>query len=162
MRIARMLVFVLAPLALPAAAQDTPVPGDVTFEVPLNLTRLAPDITRVAVWCSISTSALANPRIIRGQVAANQLSAQVEEPVANGRVVKTVRVTVAVPRGTLRADATGQSADYKCTLSGYSVGIPGRTSQGWAAGWDRFDEKQDKASFRLTPTPADITGNFTW
>ena len=147
-------------LLFPAIARAQTIPGDVTFEVPLNLTRLAADITKIDVSCGIESSALGNTRLIRGQPVSTPLAGRVEVPVVNGRVVQTVRVVVAISPGTLQ-DPTGKTATYTCALTGYSVGIPDRYA-GWSAGWDRFLEDHEKSSFRLSPTPAEITGSFTW
>ena len=67
------------------AVESQTVPGDVTFDVPLNLTRLWGEITKVAVWCKISSDALVGTR-------NKQLQAQLELPVAAGQLVTTARV----------------------------------------------------------------------
>ncbi len=53
-------------LLIPRIATTQTVPGDVTFEVPINLTWFNLQITRIDVTCSIFTDALANTRTIRG------------------------------------------------------------------------------------------------
>lgn len=133
------------------------IPGDVTFEVPLNLTRLAPDITKVAIWCVISSEALVGtPR--------KQLQTQLELPVAAGQLVSTARVVVPVsskafidPNGIVPKDPTGQPATYKCSLSGFSV-LP----VGKGGGWNLFGPDIKKPGFHLTPTPSPSEGSFVW
>lgn len=156
MRIHRFLALIPALAMFPALAQDQPVPGDVTFVVPLNLTRLAADITQVDVTCFITSEAIPAARMTR-----DRLMGHVVMPVAGGRVVTTANVVVAVPQGSL-VEPAGKTANYECMLSGYSTGVrDGRTTI-VRAGWYPFDETRAGPSFRLMPMPQPITGSFNW
>lgn len=147
---------------LPGSAFAQTIPGDVTFEVPLNLTRLPGDITKVAVGCSIESEAVQGGRMIRGKFIPQILATQVEFPVTAGRVVTTASIVVSIPPGTL-VDPIGKSATYRCTIMAYSIGSgASRTSAGLPAAWGLFDEKDPNPSFHLSPTPQPITGKFAW
>ena len=79
-------------LLLPSTAhaqQAQSIPGDVTFELPVNLTRISGAISKVMVTCNISSAALAGS-------PNKKLAAQVELPVVAGQVVTTVGVVVPV------------------------------------------------------------------
>ena len=133
------------------------IPGDVTFDVPLNLTRLWGEITKVAVWCKISSDALVGTRNKR-------LQTQLELPVAAGQLVTTARVVVAVPStaftdptGAITGSPTGKPATYQCSLSGFSA-LPST----YGGGWNVFSADSTNQAFHLTPTPSPISGNFVW
>ena len=67
-------------LLLPSTAhaqQAQSIPGDVTFELPVNLTRISGAISKVMVTCNISSAALAGS-------PNKKLAAQVELPVVAG------------------------------------------------------------------------------
>ena len=156
MRFTRTLFFIAtSSLFLPRAAQAQPVssiPGDVTFAVPVNLTRLAPEITKVLVACSISSPVFSAP--------ATALTSQVEFPVAAGQVVTSALVTVPVSAASFAKPGEGGPASYVCTLSGYSVG-----TTDFAAGWNSFDPKVSKGTspaYRVSPIPSPLTGTFSW
>jgi len=138
-------------------AEGKTTPGDVTFEVPLNLTRLWGEITKVAVWCKISSNALVGTR-------NKEVQAQLELPVASGQLVTTARVVVPVtptsfvdPTMAITPGPTGQAANYDCKLSGFSM-LP--TSNG--GGWHLFSAESTNPAFRLSPTPSPIKGSFVW
>jgi len=120
---------------------------DVTFKVPLNLTGIATAITKVKVGCNINSPALP---VVAGS-AANVVSAFVEIPVSGGQVVTTA--TVVVPVSRLDTSNGKTSATYRCIMWGFS-----QTGQDW----DTFDEMAPRPIYRLSPTPANITGTFTW
>lgn len=139
------------------AVESQTVPGDVTFDVPLNLTRLWGEITKVAVFCKISSDALVGTR-------NKQLQAQLELPVAAGQLVTTARVVVSVPSTAftdptmaITGSPTGKPASYQCSLSGFSM-LP--ASNG--GGWNTFSAESTNMAFRLTPTPSAIAGSFVW
>jgi hypothetical protein len=153
----RMAIF-LSCLLLPALGTTQSIPGDVTFVVPLNLTQLYLDITKIAVDCSITSNAI-DPALVGVQ---NALVKQIEFPVAAGRLVTTASIVVSIPPGAL-IDPIGKVANYQCRLSGYSVGTKKpRQAGGFPAGWDNFEANHVNPSFRLAPTPALITGSFVW
>lgn len=136
------------------------IPGDVTFEVPLNLTRLASDITKVKVGCSITSAAF--PKQPETKVI-QIISAQVELPVSAGQLVTTARVTVPItadnfvdPVTMIRQDPTGKSAEYQCDLRGFT-GV-------WQVftGVSQVPNEKNPNPIRLSPAPVPITGTFTW
>ena len=141
------------------AVQWKSIPGDVTFEVPLNLTRLAPDITKVLVTCSLASDAFPI-RKIRGVAVQWPYGATVELPVSAGHLVTTARVVVSItvdkfmdPATGVGQEPTGKSANYQCDIMGFS-------SRG--GGWQQFTDTSPNTSLRLSPTPAPITGTFVW
>jgi len=87
-----------------------------------------------------------------GQLSGGgRVSKQVELVPSNAQLVQTVSVVVPIP--TLDT-SKGTSANYRCTLSGFSQSMQQ---------WGRFGDLQTVATvFRLTPAPADITGMFNW
>jgi hypothetical protein len=131
---------VLAALSAPRslAAQTM-----VTFEVPVNLTQLAPEITKIRVYCVIKSTAIVAPN------AGNQ-SGTDELPVLGGQLVTTMRVVISFPAGTLQAP-TGKTAQYQCDLQGVT-----------ASGAGGFSETTSVTAFQLKPTPPSLTGNFVW
>jgi hypothetical protein len=144
---------------LPVSGVAQSPAGEVTFEVPLQLTRLAPDITKVRVMCVITSSAF-ETLVIEG-VASRAVMSQVEIPVTGGQVVTNATVVVAIPAGAL-TNPEKASADYECSIMGYSIGRPTVPRGTTGAGWDGFDAGQRKPSFQITPTPANIVGKFPW
>ncbi|MDH4152375.1 MAG: hypothetical protein OEV01_01180 [Nitrospira sp.] len=138
------------------------IPGDVTFEVPLNLTRLTSDITKVRVECSITSDAF--PK--QPETKVNQIKiigAQVELPVLAGQLVTTARVIVPItaddfvdPVTMIRQDPTGKSAKYQCDLWGFT-GV-------WQVftGFSQVPDEKNPNPIRLSPAPAPISGTFTW
>jgi len=132
----------LAPVAVITANSS-----DVTFTMPLNFTHLSSDIAKIKVDCVIKSAALPS-RQARSEPG---IAVKTEEyPVAAGQLVRTA--TVVVPISDLDNPA-GKSASYICSTMGFS------TSQ---QKWDLFDSAQPTLAFRLSPAPANLTGNFTW
>jgi hypothetical protein len=125
----------------PAEAQAV---GDVTFTVPLNITQMSPDITKVAVWCRITGPAI--------HTRSGNIQAQVELVPQVGQVVTTATVVVAWVN-TDMTDPTGTQASYTCSLSGFSNSLQR---------WDIFREDHPTPAFRLKPTPTELTGTFVW
>lgn len=125
----------------PAEAQAV---GDVTFTVPLNITQMSPDITKVAVWCRITGPAI--------HTRSGNIQAQVELVPQAGQVVTTATVVVAWVN-TDMTDPTGTQASYTCSLSGFSNSLQR---------WDIFREDHPTPAFRLKPTPTELTGTFVW
>ncbi len=134
------------------AAQTTS--GDVTFRLPLNLTQLSSDITKIMFSCSISGDAIPqgpNPRLDRqGRPYPPSLDKQAEYSVSGGQLVTTA--IVVVPTGGLD-NPIGKTANYNCLITGYSTSLQQ---------WSYFEEGHATAAFRLSPTPPRITGSFVW
>jgi hypothetical protein len=164
MSIRSQFISLFCSLLLPAASLAQSIPGDVTFVVPVNLALLYPDITMIAVECSISSDAIPLTPTADGGKARQPLVNKVELPVSAGRLASTVMVVVAVPSAALIAP-TGKLANYQCRLSGYSTATKfgrGDPPGSGPIGWGNFDANHINPSFRVSPTPAPITGSFTW
>jgi len=143
----RIAPFIVAGLLVIAGGAVRPAEaqvGDVTFTVPLNLTQMSPDITKVAVWCKITGPAI--------HTRSGNIQAQVELVPQAGQLVTTATVVVAWVN-TDMTDPTGTQATYSCSLSGFSNSLQR---------WDIFSETQATPVFRLKPTPAELTGTFVW
>jgi hypothetical protein len=145
--------------SLPSAAQTNQ--GDITFTVPINVTQLLADITKVRVTCAVTSQAITdNRRVEKGVTQPGQVGKAEEYPVSNGQVVRTVTIVLSVA-GVLE-NPTGKVASYGCNLQGYSNSL-----QRWAP----FNHCQSSATgnectevaFRLSPLqqPGN-TGTFTW
>ena len=149
-------------LILPGWASAQTIPGDVTFEVPLNLTRLAPEIRQIDITCHITGKGIAMPRAgSRGAPREGGFTGHVVLDVVQGRLVTTANVVVPVQTADYSV-LTGQTANYECMITAYSSGSGGRTSRGTPAGWNVLDSKSGNPSFRFSPTPQPITGSFVW
>lgn len=131
-----------------ARAQTQSSSADVTFVVPLNLTNLASDVTRVRVRCEISSGSLYSPRTGEAEVA-----------VAAGQVVTTLQVVVLIPVSAIDFGKLA-SARYDCSLSGFTPSF----------GWQDFLTNSTNPSYRL-PSPSTgtatstryvLTGSFNW
>jgi hypothetical protein len=136
-----------------AHAQTTSSTGDpvITFTMPLVLDKISSDIRQVAVYCRITSSA------IPGRTS-NTVSAQADFFVRNGQLYdatgqQITTATVPVIATGLDPNASGQQASYSCSLSGYSMSLQK---------WDAFDAAHAVPAFRLSPTPAPLTGSFVW
>ncbi len=130
------------------------VPGDVTFEVPINLTRLSSYISKVAVTCQFGTRIDPNIGTI-GTTSGSTgvLYKMVELPVLAGQAVTTAHVVVTVP--STPDFKPGQSLMYQCALTALS------SEPGVGGSWQPFDPKYG-TSFNVAPTPLPITGTFIW
>lgn len=121
--------------------------GEVTFKVPLNLTKLSTDIAKVRVSCRLQSTALVAVNSSGQQ--AHDMVVGIDVPVSNGQVVTTA--TVVFSNFTL-TNPGGATATYQCTLMGLD-----NTGSG-----SNFSETNPDPKFRLTPTPAPLTGTFAW
>lgn len=136
--------FLLAALASGLAAAQT-APLDVTFAIPVNLTRLPPDLTRISLRCTIDSR----------ELASKTLHGQAELPVVQGEVVTTAQVVVPVAAAELRASAAGTAAGYTCRLFGFHE-HPNNA-------WHEFQlTSSADTTCRLTPRPTPISGSFNW
>jgi hypothetical protein len=142
-----------------SAAQTNP--GDITFTVPVNITQLFPDVTKVRVTCAVRSEAITVGRIVVKNVQQpGAVAKSVDLPVSGGQVVTTATVVVSVA-GVLE-NPVGKVATYSCSVDGYS-----NSQQAWKV----FNHCQSSATgnqcteleFRLSDL--DRTGNsgtFTW
>lgn len=139
------LVICLVAAHAPVVAQVAG--GDVTFKVPLNLTKLSTDITKVSVRCRLDSNALVGIDALGQQT--HSLSVTTEVPVSNGQVVTTLSMVFS--KFTL-VNPTGATASYGCNLMGTDK--TGAVSS--------FTDSNPLPQFRVTPTPRDLAGTFTW
>jgi hypothetical protein len=127
-----------------AGAQSTA--ADVTFAVPLNLTNLSTDVTKVRVWCWFIYGTYQNQSARR--------SGELEIPVTARQVVTTAQVVVLLPA--ISPSSVGQSQNYTCELSLYSPSL------GWSGG-SQFSSTEQSGSFKTTqPVPSRNSGQFQW
>jgi hypothetical protein len=135
-------------LAIPNRSTAQTPAGDVTFKVPVNLTRLSLDITKVRVDCRLQSNAIlfVDPQ---GQ-ETHSMRVQTDIPVTGGQLVTTA--TVVFSNFSL-LNPSGVSASYECDLLGYSA---------TQATWSPFSASAPVPAFRLTSTPAPIPGTFVW
>jgi len=121
--------------------------GDVTFEVPVNLTQLSANISKVAVECAVANhpSYLGQPGL--GQ-SRDVIKGRGELGAAGGQVSGTARVTIS---GNWKPGAT---IYYECKLVGFN-----KQNVVWRA----FHVKEPSDSpFHVSPTPEPIKGSFEW
>jgi hypothetical protein len=147
--VSRLSIAILAGCLV--AAQDLVVAqvpgGDVTLRVPLNLTKLSTDITKVRVSCRLQSTALI-AYDLQGQ-ESHGMAGGTDVPVSNGQVVTTA--TVVFSNYTL-TNPGGATASYQCNLVGFDrTGIS-----------SNFTESNPDPKFRLTPAPGILTGTFAW
>lgn len=147
-RIAAFAILALLILASGAAAgQSPPASADVTFTVPLNLTNLATDITRMRVQCHINSANLA--------IGGHRSGESSEIAVSAHQVVTTVNVVVLIPTSALIFSGPTRDATYSCRLWMFTP------SFGWE---DVTSGKALSPSYRFVP-PLDRTvvgGTFQW
>jgi hypothetical protein len=115
----------------------------VTFEAPVKLTQLAPEITAVQLYCEIKSTAIVSPN-------PGRLSATDEVPVVAGQLTTTLRVVLTFPQGTLQSPV-GQTATYMCE-------IKGRTQSGLGG----FSDTATNPIWVLKPNAAPVQGTFVW
>jgi hypothetical protein len=142
----RILPLALTPFLAFAADAQAPTNADVTFVVPLNLTRIPATVIQVYLQCSIESYAFGYRPGSRPGVAL----AMVELQPSAGSVVTTAQVVVPVPLPTAQSYA-GQQASYTCEVWGH-------TASGQDGG---FTAQSTNATFKMTPTPS-IMGTFVW
>ena len=133
-------------LLIPAAA-TAQTKAEVTLRVPLNLTKLSTDIERVYVVCTLTSNAFSAAGPGGGSV-----NKQLSIPASNGQVVDTASVvfSASLDPAKLRSYPT---ASYQCRLSGFSASLQRA---------DAFSDSHATAAFRLSPTPAVLSGSFNW
>lgn len=131
----------------------------VTFAMPLNLTNLSVDIAKVRVECHISSSALVaiQPLAVNVGLASGatqvMVSTHVDYPVSGGQLVMLNPGATVAFAGIYVNNPTGQTATYVCNLTGFSTRLQT---------WDLFSATATTSAYRLSPTPVQLTGTFTW
>ena len=150
MRISICTVTTFLAISATVSAQSS----DVTIRVPLSLTQLAPDISKVRVLCAIRSSVVRVVTTIDryGNAIAGPMADR-ELPISGGQAVVTLDLAVPIPPSSFTGPSVGQNATWECGLTGFSTS---------GNRWDAFNATHANPAFRLSPTPGTITGNFTW
>lgn len=124
--------------------------SDVTFEVPLNLTRLHPAITSLKVSCTISSMGI--NRLSTGTGGTPSRTAETVVAITGGNAVQTVQVVIPLTDQDFDNNASGKAANYSCKLL---LQEPNGRS-----GWVEFRHAQPQ--YTLTPLPPTLSGSFVW
>jgi hypothetical protein len=117
--------------------------NEVTLQVPLNLTRLSPSISTVAVECTLAPTAGPNKSTTIRQ----------EAPVSGGQAIGTLDLVF--PASATTGIAAGTVLNYTCALSAFSTDQDSKTG-----GWKAFDATNPV--FNVTPIPKALSGRYTW
>jgi hypothetical protein len=150
---ASMIGFAAIAFAVPAFAQQAPV--EVTFAVPLNLTRLPSVIPKVRVICTLNSSAIVESINVPGSRPLQRVVSS-EMPVSQGEVVQTAQLVITLDPSELDAPS-GKQAQYECRLDAFVS-----TFQSWQPFRDSVRSGSIMVSLVVTPDPAPITGIFVW
>jgi hypothetical protein len=142
----------LAALSASGAAQQAD-PADVTFDVPINLTRLPNEITKIKVACEVTSGAI-EAGYPHHTLPQGRRTGELEIPVSQGQVVATAQVVVSIS-STHLDNPSGKQASYECRLLGFHA----HPHNAWH---DFQTVPQSDSVCRLTPKPAPFTGNFVW
>jgi hypothetical protein len=143
-----LVILVACLVAAPDVAVAQVPGGDVTLNVPLNLTKLSADLTKLRVSCQLYSTALKSDELTRTTTVIFADSGYV--PVSNGQLVTTLSIVFS--KFTLTTNPAGVTADYTCDLAGAD-------KTGFEA---PFSASSPYPAFKLTPTPARLRGTFTW
>jgi hypothetical protein len=117
--------------------------NNVTFQVPVRLTNLSQKIRAIEVWCTITSLALEGG------------TTSVYSPPAyfpSGQIDRTIQVAVLIP-GAINISRSNV-ANYSCDLRG--------VIQDALLTRQQFAENHELPEYRVSPTPATITGSFEW
>lgn len=119
----------------------------ITFEAPVKLTQLSPEIEAVGMFCSIKSDAIVAP-------TPGGHSGIDDVQVVAGQLVTTFRVVLTFPDGTLTAPV-GKTANYSCELRA-------RTKLGTSAFGDPATVPGLRPEFVVKPVPPTVRGSFVW
>lgn len=153
--------------AAPVSAQEKIVYGDLIFEVPVNLTKLLPSITKVAVECNVKGAGI---RSATATTARDTSTKRVEVPVNGGQVVGSLQVVF--PASETAGIKTGTAISYDCGLLGLAETKPatggaakqeggGSAPDRNKATWKTFESRNGEA-FTLSERLIPIKGDFKW
>jgi hypothetical protein len=136
-------LLLLASVSLSSGAVAQTSSPDLRFVIPLNLSNLPADMSRIAVECDAGLPPGGKESMRKGRY---------EVAVVDGMVDTVVTVVIATAGDPWKP---GQTLSYTCALLAYSSA---RNT------WITYGEKlsPDNRSFALSPTPAPITGSFVW
>jgi hypothetical protein len=130
----------VAPFAPPAVTAQAQ--AQVTLNVPVNLTQLSPDITKIRVGCSIRSEAIT--------VAGSTVAVTQETAITGGQFVATVPILFNL---TGLDSPTGKIAYVSCFVDGWNA-----VEQGWGY----FMKDQASQAFRTNVTLYDYSSTFRW
>jgi hypothetical protein len=143
-----LAILVACLVAAPRVAFAQVPGGDVTFKVPVNLTKLSADIAKVRVSCVLFSDAMTAVNHVLDNVHRSMVSTEI--PAVNGQAVGTA--TVVFSNFTLTNPA-GATAGYLCEL--FAIDKAGKMGG--------FGDNGFTAPYlRVTPAPMNITGTFAW
>jgi hypothetical protein len=134
----------MAMLAVPASSAAQTAEAEVTLKVPVNLTQLGPDVSKIRIGCTIRSVAISTGNA-NGEVTNTQ-----EIPVSGGQVVTTASLAFSFTR---LDNPVGKSAFITCSLDGWSA-----PQQAWI----QFTGGATNPSFRISPSLGLIGGAFAW
>jgi hypothetical protein len=136
----------LAPGETPAqkfGEDPKPILSDnLTLQVPLNLTRLSPSISTVAVECTLAPIPGPKATTLRQEV-----------PVSAGQAMGTLHFEF--PASATAGVVAGTVVNYTCTLTAFST-----TQDSKTGGWRAFDA--DNPVFGVSVPPKALSGKYTW
>lgn len=143
----------MATITSPGAAQTATT---VTFTMPVTLTQLSPDLSRVRMVCAI----LPNVVLVYSpgeDLAVKSFDVNVlpkdELPVTSGQLSATLRVVYPIDAGWLKRDPAGTTSQYECRLQGFSTSLQL---------WEFFSSTPKWPVFLLNPAPAPVKSSFNW
>jgi hypothetical protein len=128
----------------------------VTFSVPLNLSQLAPEISRVGINCEVRSSAI---------IGVASVSAITRVTPVDGHVHTTASVVVPIPR---LDNPIGKTGTYVCRLwAGRTPPVNSQTTEPATGAeppinWALFSAGATDSALRMVPDPPALTGSFVW
>ena len=139
-----LAALMMACLTAPSSSAAQTTQAEVTLKVPVNLTQLGPDVSKIIVGCSIRSDAITTGGTNREVTRTQEL------PVSGGAVVTTASIVFSF---TGLDNPVGKSASIVCSLNGWSA------SQGT---WTQFTPGAANPAFRTTTTVSMIDASYTW
>lgn len=137
-----LAVLAICLLAAPASGAAQTVQTTVTLVVPLNLTQISPEVTKVLVTCAIKSIALT------GKSQGTMMQEVI--PLSGGQLVTTVTLVFPV---TGLDNPVGKDATVTCSLSGFSP---------QSEKWFQFEDNSASLAFRTKPSLPSISASFVW
>lgn len=120
--------------------------ADVGLDVPVHLSRIAPDVTKVQVTCSITSVAITSGN---GSHKSEMFQRQ-ELSVTSGDLRTHAQLLFSF---TNLDNPTGKTANVECRLDGWDQRL---------GAWDAFTDSHPNPSFRTNVTLGRITTSFVW
>jgi len=126
---------------------------DVTFTIPVKLTKVPAAITKIRVGCTVTSTAILDTP------DSDYKTSDVDYPISGGQFVGTVTIVVHI--NALNSAAQNSTASYNCQLFGYdpTADVGDREID---HGWGRFSPTAITPAFRLSPLLMPLRGTFTW